>query len=102
MNIPLDIDSRVIVLDSWINTGDWEPIDRYTIVIDNDLDNVLASSEFPFNPQGFGQHVSVGSSFIQWSRHKGQEISFYDLPEQVKKFVIQDVNAIDKYLANHE
>lgn len=97
MSIPSDIDNRLMIFDSWIGAGeDEQPMDRYSIVIDRDLDNVLASSEFPFHPQGFGQHCSGSWGWVQQELNSKRRIVFADLPEQVQKFVMQDVNAIDQ------
>lgn len=50
----------------------------------------IAASEYPFHPQGFGQH---GETRPFWRRsdmaHLGAAIRFADLPEQVQAFARQ-------------
>jgi hypothetical protein len=71
-----------------------ETFDRYTIVVENPEDpgerSWLGSSENPFHPQGFGQHL--GDS-VQEGTHLGEKIKFANLPEQVQKFVRQEAEA---------
>jgi hypothetical protein len=46
----------------------------------------LGCSEHPFHPQGIGQH---GEGMI--GRHNGKRISFDDLPPDVQRAVMQDL-----------
>jgi hypothetical protein len=98
MSIPSDIDNRLMIFDAWLDAPEDErPVDRYSIIIDGDLDSVLAASAFPFHPQGFGQHCSGASwAWVQRELDAKRRITFSQLPEQVQKFVMQDVTAIDR------
>ena len=49
----------------------------------------LASSENPFNPQGFGQH-GESRGFLT-GKHLGKRVSFESLPDQVKEFSLQNI-----------
>jgi len=49
----------------------------------------LASSCFPFHPQGFGQH-GESKEFLT-GRHLGKRVLFDSLPEQVKQFILQNI-----------
>jgi hypothetical protein len=72
-----------------------ETADRYTIVNIDDLEHItadgaiygaLSASEHPFHPLGFGQHTSA-----MMGEHLGQEIAFETLPEEVQRFVAQNL-----------
>jgi len=70
--------------------------DRYTIVfkkLDERGDCVyLAASTYPFHPQGFGQHGSArGRIDLPTWKHLGKRIRFSELPEDVQKFVNQNL-----------
>lgn len=68
--------------------------DRYTILPPrwareyysrrSHLWSALASSDDPFHPQGFGQHVSAMAG-----KHLGRRIPFDQLPEPVQRFARQ-------------
>ena len=47
----------------------------------------IASSVYPFHPQGFGQH-GESRTFLT-GKHLGKRISFESLPVDVKSFVLQ-------------
>ena len=73
-----------------------ETYDRYTIVFTKALTcngkkfyQYLAASEHPFHPQGFGQHGELTSISGDWS-HLGKRVRFSRLPEDVKRFVLQE------------
>lgn len=73
-----------------------ETADRYTIIIEDpeSLDQSwLGSSEDPFHPQGFGQHVGDGGQ-NQEGPHLGKRIKFSELPAKVQQFVRQDTKAM--------
>ena len=75
------------------------PVDRYTIAFKGWRDAssrdyvmvypYLAASAHPFHPQGFGQHGE--SRHFLTGRHLGKRIRFEDLPEQVQRFVLQNI-----------
>lgn len=78
------------------DTGPDGPVDRYTIAFRGWRDHVvgmlypyLSSSDSPFHPQGFGQHGE--SRWFLTGRHLGKRIRFEDLPEQVQRFVLQNI-----------
>ena len=63
--------------------------DRYTAIDMNRPEGrgtyaAIGSSEFPFHPQGFGQHTSAMPG-----RHLGRRVTLADLPEQARQFVSQ-------------
>lgn len=68
--------------------------DRYTIIPPRwarqyrerapGLWSAIASSEFPFNPQGFGQHCTAAPG-----PHLGERIDWADLPDGVQRFARQ-------------
>jgi len=68
--------------------------DRYTIVYLDypersqypDTFEAVGCSEHPFHPQGFGQHTTSGVG-----PHLGKEITFEELPEDVRKLVHSDL-----------
>lgn len=66
--------------------------DRYTVVfLDRPertpgLFEALAASIYPFHPQGFGQHVTAAPG-----RHLGRRVRFESLPEDVRRFVTQNL-----------
>lgn len=70
-----------------------ESMDRYTIVpprwakdyMERDRSfSCIASSTYPFHPQGFGQHTSC-----QVGRHLGKKVKWSDLPADVQRFARQ-------------
>ncbi len=72
-----------------------ESVDRYTILDINDhwritpegtIYGAWACSDNPFHPLGFGQHTSAMSG-----AHLGTEVDFDQLPEDVQRFVLQDL-----------
>ena len=68
--------------------------DRYTIIFtgydyrDYGYNNryALAASSTPFHPQGIGMHVECHED-----ANIGKRIPFSELPEDVQKFVMQDI-----------
>ncbi len=64
--------------------------DRYTVIyLDfkrGDLYESVGMSDNPFHPQGFCQHDEA-----KRGRHLGKRISFYDLPADCQKAVINDL-----------
>jgi len=80
-----------------IRCYDGDFFDRYTIVFTGNFPGrggrcyYLASSEFPFHPQGFGQH-GESPDIIDRPKysHLGNKVKYSDLPEQVKKFICQE------------
>lgn len=81
------------------DTGPDGPVDRYTIALKGFRDNAsrerslvypyLAANCAPFHPLGFGQHGE--SRHFLTGRHLGKRIRFEDLPEQVQRFVLQNI-----------
>ena len=69
-----------------------ETVDRYTVVIDypDGSQSWLGSSEKPFDPQGFGQHVGDEGSGNQEGEHLGKRVKFSEVPKDVQKFIEQD------------
>lgn len=78
-------------------------LDRYTViaprwakdwfneaVYGRTLWNALGASEFPFDPQGFGQHTSAMPG-----KHLGKRVAFADMPEQVQRFAKQCYIAVE-------
>ena len=69
--------------------------DRYTIAFKGYRTNrgmcypYLAASDRPFHPQGFGQH-GESNSFID-GKHLGKRVSFFDMTEEVQKFIIANI-----------
>ena len=49
----------------------------------------LASGDRPFHPQGFGQH-GESREFMK-GRHLGKRIGFFDLTDEVQKFILQNI-----------
>ncbi len=73
-----------------------ETFDRYTIVVENPEtleQSWLGSSEDPFYPSGFGQHLGTTGE-IQEGDHLGKRIPFSELPAKVQKFVKQDAEVM--------
>jgi len=76
-------------------------LDRYTVVFTGNYkgrDRIcyyLGMSEYPFHPQGFGQH-GWSREIIDYPSYKqlGKKIAFDKLPEQCQKLVIQDYKEI--------
>lgn len=91
--------SKTVKIWAWDNGG--ETFDRYTIAIDGIqyVDDqpyvmILGASEHPFHPQGFGQHCNeVPSEEFKVSKlsHWGKRIGWYELPDDVRTFVIQQL-----------
>ena len=48
----------------------------------------LASSSYPFNPQGFGQYCE-SRGFL--SKGLGKRVRFEDVPVQVQQFILQSI-----------
>ena len=74
-----------------------ETFDRYTIVIENPVtleQSWLGSSQDPFFPSGFGQHLGDEASGMQEGEHLGRRIKFAELPEKVQQFVRQDTKVM--------
>lgn len=78
------------------DTGPDGAVDRYTIAFKGwrlprfgMTYPYLAASAQPFHPQGFGQHGE--SRHFLTGRHLGKRIRFEDLPEQVQRFVLQNI-----------
>ena len=73
-------------------------IDRYTVVftkagcfMPERCHPVLAMSESPFSPQGFGQHLSYPKLIDRPTYgHLGKKIAFADLPPDCQKLVVHD------------
>ena len=69
-----------------------QTFDRYTVVFMDRPERApgtyeaLAASEYPFSPMGFGQHVMAMPG-----RHLGRPIRFESLPEDVRRFVNQNL-----------
>ena len=72
-------------------------IDRYTVVFlecperEKGTYSAVGMSEYPFSPQGFGQHTTAAVG-----RHLGKKIDFNALPEDCKKLVLRDLEDIAK------
>lgn len=49
----------------------------------------LASSCFPFSPQGLGQHEEAKA--FMTGRHLGKRITFESCPPDVQKFILQSI-----------
>lgn len=67
--------------------------DRYSIWQD---DGYLGCSEFPFHPQGFGQHSDGAHPDYfgeQLEEVLGREVDFSALPADVQRAVLQDARA---------
>jgi hypothetical protein len=73
--------------------------DRYTVIYTrmNTIDPIfkgrvigLGMSEHPFHPQGVGQHFDMDAAVT--AKTHGKKISFFDLPPDCQKAVIQDYN----------
>ncbi len=75
-----------------------ETADRYSIAVQNPETleiSWLGSSEDPFHPQGFGQHVGeVSEDVDSENEHLGKRIKMADVPEPVKKFIEQEAKAV--------
>jgi len=75
-------------------------LDRYTISYTRKSELrhffYVAASEYPFSPQGFGQHMSNRNFPIDrpngkcLTKHLGKKIQFKDLPPDVKRMVKDD------------
>lgn len=79
------------------DTGEDGPIDRYTIAYRGwhlkDWGMVYpyaACNGAPFHPQGFGQHGEL-RTFLR-GRHLGRRVRFETLPNDVQKFILQDLS----------
>ncbi len=78
------------------DTGPDGPVDRYTIAFKGwrlaghgMVYPYLAANDAPFHPLGFGQH-GESRTFLT-GRHLGRRIRFDDLPDQVQRFVLQNI-----------
>ena len=80
-----------------------ETCDRYTVIIEWDEEDadhpghesnpsILYCSEYPFHPQGVGMRDSGMSDALF---EDSKDISWYDLPEQVKAFALMDAYRLD-------
>ena len=72
------------------------PADRYTIAFKGYrvegygmVYPYLASSDHPFHPQVFGQH-GESKEFVT-GKHLGKRVDFDSLPDDVKKFILQNI-----------
>lgn len=73
-------------------------MDRYTIAFKGYRSSrgrdmiypYLASSIYPFHPQGFGQHGELVNMECK-GKHLGKRIEFDALPDDVKKFILQSI-----------
>lgn len=70
--------------------------DRYTVAfrgyrVDNwgMIYHYLSSGDQPFSPHGFGQH-GESRQFLS-GKHLGKRVEFDSLPEDVKKFILQNI-----------
>ena len=69
--------------------------DRYTIAFKGFRYNgrmvypYFAASEKPFHPQGLGQYGE--STLFLTGKHLGKRVDFADIPEQVKKLILQSI-----------
>ena len=99
-----------VIIDCWDNGG--KTADRYTIAISG-LQSVevyegpdrnkqipyavfLGASEYPFHPQGFGQHSHEVRNReyrrLDYSRACfGKPIDFLELPPDVRRFIAQEL-----------
>lgn len=73
-----------------------DQLDRYTIafkgyrVVGYGMNYpYLASSNNPYHPQGFGQHGE--SRYFLTGKHLGKRVAFETLPEQVQKFILNNI-----------
>jgi hypothetical protein len=78
------------------DTGPDGSFDRYTIAFKGFRRSgyglrypYLGSSEYPFHPQGFGQHCESGDFLT--GRHLGKRIPFDSCPPDVQKFILQNI-----------
>ena len=67
-------------VDVYDNGG--ETVDRYTIVVDEDIENCIGMSDNPCHPQGFNQYVGdVALVFLNTQKHLDE------IPETIRKAV---------------
>lgn len=92
----IEYEDRVQIFDSWINS-DERNFDRYTAILEGDLNDCIAMSEFPFHPQGFGQHTTVHYTWADEQVEMGREVSLASVPVDVQRCIIQDLKWIDNY-----
>ena len=78
------------------DTGPDGAFDRYTVAFKGyRVDGhgmaypYIASSDNPFHSQGFGQH-GESNEFLT-GKHLGKRVSFESLPEQVQRFILQNI-----------
>jgi len=86
-----------------------ESFDRFTVVFTGNYKgrdgcDYVGMSEFPFHPQGFGQHgyaeniIDTNKSgfapAIGRKNHLGKRIAFSELPEDCQKLVLSDYKAM--------
>jgi hypothetical protein len=89
-------DGRPRYIRCYDNMG--ESADRYTVVFTGNYTHLtvrshwyLAMNAAPFHPQGFGQHGFSGTPIDRPAyAHLGKKISFDNLPEDCKTFVLQE------------
>ena len=91
--------NKSVVIECWDNGG--KTADRFTIAIsgiqeygDREYTIILAASANPFHPQGVGQHCAevLTRQHRQGSyRHLGERMKYYDLPDDVKRFVANEL-----------
>lgn len=82
----------------WDNAGtDKETLDRFSVFFRAKRDSrgrlyypYIESSCHPFAPQGFGQH---GETECEGGPHLGKRVAFEDVPEDVQKFIMQNLGA---------
>lgn len=78
------------------DTGPEGVFDRYTIAFKGYrvqgygmVYPYLASSDYPFHPQGFGQH-GESKAFIT-GKHLGKRVRFESLPVEVQRFILDNI-----------
>lgn len=60
-------------------------IDRYTVVIDND---VYLMSHNPLSPQGINQYMGIADAFDLKDNSLGNQVAYKELPEDVVEAII--------------
>jgi hypothetical protein len=87
-NIPAE---RVTIIDS----GEGSYADRYTVIIDGDLDCVLTMSARPNHPLGVCMHADASSQWLAEEQEAGHEIELGELPEACRRMIARDLNMIE-------